>query len=70
MKDKILLWPLLFDGKLQIDDQDPVVNLCVGEQDIASGCGWWGNRQGRGYGTNEADQRWLRKLWEEQACHQ
>jgi len=64
MKDKLLLWPLLFDGQLHCVGQDPVVDRCSGVRDIPTGCGWWGNRQGRGYGANESDLRWFYALWE------
>ena len=68
MTDKLLLWPLLFDGQLHYVGQDPVVQACSGEREITpSGCGWWATRGlGRGYSVNESDQRWAYDLWRRQ----
>jgi hypothetical protein len=63
MTDKLLLWPLLFDGQLHYAGRDPV-ELVIAETPLHTrGAGWWGRMDGDGHATTESEQDWLYDLW-------
>lgn len=66
MTDKLLLWPLLFDGGLHYTGQDLLQQAIASATTNNSGCGWWATVSGRGYSTGEDDQKWLYGLWQRQ----
>ena len=66
MKDKLLLWPLLFEGKLHYTEQGPLAQRMDPPPVTPRGAGWWATREGRGYACDESDQKWIHRLWQEQ----
>ena len=73
-EDVVLLWPLLFEGQLHFDPQDPLeadIIALLRSSPIAGrdGSGWYGNRRGNATSHSKGDNSWLFDKWKEQACH-